>query len=229
VKKKSLLLILFVTLQKLYGADIQITDKNLEAYFTPEYNRAYYFCWDISTVSAVNLNNRHTIKTGLAMGAAGSAFDIKMFTSGETALNTRIPLYFSLTYKYNSLPEYEYHHHSMPLMASLKWKWAGFSLGCNFRLSSFSGEPPIFEPIPSASVYVFFINNDFLRLGLKSANFTDFTSGNLGAYFLNLNSVIRLNEKISLINEIEIRQSGSIALASNFYGLIYRGGAAFIW
>ena len=229
MKKKNLLLILFVVLQKLYGADIQITDKNLDVYLTPEYNRAYYFCWDISTVGSVNLNNRHTIKTGLALGAVGNNFDIKIFTAGETAPFARIPLYFNLAYNYNGLPEFEYHNHSIPLMASLKWKWAGFSLGHNFRLSSFFGEPLIFEPIPLASVYVFFINNDSMRLGLKSANFNDFTYGNLGAYFLNLNSVIRLNEKISLINEIEIRQSGSITLTSNFYGLVYRGGAAFIW
>jgi len=215
--------------QRLYGADIQITGKNLEIYFTPEYNRAYYFCWDVSSVGSVNLNDRHTIKTGLALGTVGSTFDIKMFTSGETALFTLVPLFFSLAYKYNGLPEYEYHNHSIPFMASLKWKWAGFSLGYNIRLSSFFGETPVFEPILTASVYAFFINNESLRVGLKTANFNDFTSGNFGAYFLNLNSVIRLNKKISLINEIEIHQSGSITLASNFYGLVYRGGVAFIW
>ena len=229
MKKKSLLLILFVVLQKLHGADMQITGKNLEVYLTPEYNRAFYFCWDISTIGSVNLNNRHTIKTGLALGAVGSTFDLKFFTSGETAPFAPIPIYFGLAYKYNGLPEYEYHDHSIPLMTSMKWKWVGFSLGYNFRLTSFLGEPSIFEPVLLASFYAFFINNDFLQIGLKSANYNDFTSGNLGAYFLNLNSVIRLNKKISLINEIEIHQSGSITLASNFYGLVYRGGAAFIW
>jgi len=70
---------------------------------------------------------------------------------------------------------------------------------------------------------------DSLRIGLKAANFSDFTSYNFGAYFLNLNSAIRLNKKISLINEIEIHQSGSSTLASTFYGLIYRGGVALLW
>ena len=229
MKKESLLLILFVVLQNLHGADIQITDKELVSHFTPEYNRAYYFCWDISTTGSLTLNNQYTIKTGLALGAAGSAFDIKMFTAGEAALPTRIPLYLSLAYKYNGLPEYEYHNHSIPLITSLKWKWAGFSLGYNFRFISFLREPPIFEPVVLISVYAFIINNDSLRIGLKAANFSDFTSYNFGAYFLNLNSVIRLNKKISLINEIEIHQSGSSTLASTFYGLIYRGGVALLW
>ena len=229
MKKESLLPILFIVLHNLYGADVQITGKDLEFHFTPEYNRAFYFCWDTSVAGSIDLNNRYTIKTGLALGAAGSAFEIKMFTAGEIAPFVRIPLCFSLAYKYNGLPEYEYHTHSIPLMTSLKWKWAGFSLGYNFRLISFFGEPPVFEPVLSASVYVFFINKDLLQIGLKAANYDDFTSGNLGAYFLNLNSVIRLNKKISLINEIEIHQSGSSTLASTFYGLVYRGGAAISW
>ena len=229
MKKEGLLLILFAVLQNLYGADIQITGKDLEAHFTPEYNRAFYFCWDISTVGSINLNNRYTIEAGLALGAAGSIFDIKIFTAGEMVLSSRVPLYFGLAYNYNGLPEYENHTHSILLLASFKKHWGGISLGHNFRFNSFLGEPPIFESGLLFSVYVFFINNDLLRLGLKAANFDDFTSGNLGAYFLNLNSVIHLNKKLSLVNEIEIRQSGSIALASNFYGLVYRGGAVFSW
>jgi hypothetical protein len=229
MKKKVLLLIFLIILQKLFGADIQITGKNLEVYVTPELNRAFYFCWDISTIGSVNLNNRYTVRTGLAMGTVGNAFELKMFVGGEAAPFTRIPLSFSLAYKYNGIPEYEYHNHSLPLLAALKWKWAGFSLGYNFRFSSFFGEPPIFEPVPTASVYAYFINNESLRIGVISANYNDFTSGNLGSYFLNLNSLIRLNGRIYVINEIEIHQSGSITLASNFYGLVYRGGVTFTW
>jgi len=222
VKKGSLLFILFVVLQNLYGVD-------LEAYFTPEYNRTLRFCWDVSTIGSVNLDNRYTLKTGLALGASGKTFDIKLFTSGEAAPFARFPFYVGLAYQYNGLPEYENHTHSIPLMTSLRWKWAGFSLGYNFRLTSFFGEPPVFEQAFLALVYVFLINNKFLRLGVKAANFNDFVSGNFGSYFLNFNSMIRLTKRLSLINEIELHQSGSVALASNLYGLVYRGGAAFTW
>ena len=215
--------------QKLHGMDVQFTGKELGFYFTPEYNRTFNFCWDISAVGILGLNNRYTIKSGLALGAAGSNFTVKGFVGGEVAPFISIPITFGLNYKYNSLPGYEYHGHAIMLLASLKGQRAGFSLGHSFRFNSFFGEPPVFEPAWSLSVYVLLVNNERLRLGLKASNFDDFSFGNMGAYFLNLNSVIRLNEKISLVNEIEIHQSGGIDLASNFYGIVYRGGAVFSW
>jgi len=229
MKKRLSLLILLMALQKLYGMDIQITGKDLGFYLTPEYNRAFNFCWDISAVGSIDLNNRFSLTGGLAMGTTGNVFDIDLFAGGETFFYAGIPIFISLAYKYNGLAEYENHTHSIPLLVSLKLRRVGFSMGPTFRFTSFFGEPPVFEPVLSISVYVFLIDNDFLRLGLKAANFDDFTHGNIGAYFLNLNSVVRLNKKLSLVNEVEIRQSGSVALAFNFYGFAYRGGVEFSW
>jgi hypothetical protein len=229
VNKIVFLVILFLVLQKLYGTDIEITDKELGSYVTPEFNRAFLFCWDISAVGALTLNNQYTIRSGLALGTAGINFDIKLFAGGEAAPFAGVPVSFGLDYKYNGLPKFENHTHSIVLLASYKTKRAGVSLGHNFRFTSFFGETAVFEPVFVYSFYVFFINNEFMQLGLKVSNFDDFISGNIGAYFLALNSAIRLNEKISLVNEIEIHQSGSIDLASNFYGIVYRGGAVFSW
>jgi hypothetical protein len=229
VNRLVFLVVLLLVLQELHGTDIQMTGKELGVYITPEFNRAFLFCWDISAVGALTLNNQYTIKSGLALGTVGINFDIKGFVGGEAAPFADIPVSFGLDYQYNGLPEFENHTHSIVLLASYKRKRAGVSLGHNFRFTTFFGEAAIFEPVFACSVYVFFINNELLQLGLKASNFDDFTSGNIGAYFLNLNSVIRLNKKISLVNEIEIHQSGSIALASNFYGIVYRGGALFLW
>ena len=223
------LVVLLLVIQKLHGADIQITGKELGVYVTPEFNRAFLFCWDIAAVGALTLNNQYTIRSGLALGTAGINFDIKTFAGGEAAPFAAVPVSFGLDYRYNGLPKFENHTHSILLLASYKTKWAGISLGHDFRFTSFFGETAIFEPNFACSVYVFFINNESLQLGLKASNFDDFTCGNIGAYFLNLNSLIRLNEKISIVNEIELHQSGSIALASNFYGIVYRGGALFSW
>jgi len=229
MKRKILLLILLAVFQKLFGMDIQITSKNSGFYFTPEYNRAFNFCWDISAVGSIELNNRYIIKSGFAMGTTGRVFDMDFFTGGEMFFNAGIPIYVSLAYNYNGIPEYENHTHSIPLLVSLKGQWAGISIGPNFRFTSFFGEPPIFEPILSISIYIVLIDSDFLRLGLKAANFDNFTFGNFGAYFFNLNSVVRLNKRLSIVNEIEILQSGSVTLASNFYGFVYRGGVEFSW
>jgi len=229
VKKKIILLVFLAVLQKLYSADIQVTGTDAGFYFTPEYNRAYNFCWDISAVGSVTLNDRHVINGGLALGAAGDTFDIKLFAGAETVFYTRIPIYVNLSYRYNGLPEYESHTHSIPLLVSLKWQRIGFYLGPSFRFSSFFGDEPVFESMVSLLVYVILFDDEHLRIGLKAANFDDFSIDNFGAYFLNLNSVVRLNEKLSIVNEIEMRQSGSVALTSNFYGFIYRGGVKLKW
>jgi hypothetical protein len=227
--RRLLLPLLLVGLQRLCWADVQVTGKELEFYAAPEYNRAFYFCWDVQAELSVMLNNRYVIRGGLAAGFTGNVFDMKSFAEGEAALFKRVPLYLSFAYKFNGLPEYESYSHSIPLLASLKWERAGVSLGPTFRFSSFFGGTPVFEPILSFSVYVFLVKNNFLKCALKCANFDDFSSGNFGSYFLNLSGVIRLGRKFSLVNEIEVHQSGSAALTSGFYGIVYRGGAAFSW
>jgi hypothetical protein len=229
VYKWFIIAILFLSLNKLHGTEINITGKEACFYVTPEFNRAFLFCWDIAAVGNVTLNERYTIKSGFALGTVGINFDIKGFAGGEAAPFAAVPVSFGLDYQYNGVPEFENHIHSLKLLVSYKRKWAGVSVGHNFRFTSFFGETAVFEPNYACSVYVFFINNELFRLGLKAANFDEFTVGNIGAYFLNLNSMVRLNEKTSIINEIETRQSGSVALASNFYGIVYRGGVLFSW
>jgi hypothetical protein len=229
VKKTIFLAVFLIVMRNLYGEDLQISDTETDFLFAPEYNRAFNFCWDISALGRIKLNGQHTIKAGIAMGAVRTVFEMKAFAGGEAALPVGIPLYIGLSYNYNGLGEYDHHVHSLPLLVSFQGKRLIAALGVNFRFVSFFGEPPLFEPILTASIYVAIIDTDFLRLGLKAANFNDFTYGNLGAYFLNLGTVIYLRENLSLLNELELHQSGSIALASNFYGIIYRGGVRISW
>ena len=229
VNKISLLPVLLLALQKLYGMDIEISGKELSSVLTLEYNRSFYFCGDIAASGAVKLNERYTVKSGFALGMSGINVDIKWFAGAEVALPVRIPFSIGLAYNYNGLPKYKTHTHSLPLLVSYQGRWAGVYLGTNFRFTNFLNEAPVFEPILLFSIYVNFIYNDRVRFGLKTANFDDFTYGNIGAYFLNLYSTVRLNQKLSLVNEIEMRQSGSIALSSNFYGFVYRGGVVFSW
>jgi len=209
--------------------DLHITGKELGFFYSPEYNRTFNFCWDISTAGIVKLNDRHTIKAGLAIGFVGTIFEIKGFAGGEAALPVNVPLYVGFAYNYNGLPEYENQTHSIPLLFSYKGKRVGAVLGITSRFSSFLDESPVFESIFSASVYVVFIKTDILQFKIEAANFNDFSYGNLGAYFLKLNNITKLSRRLSLINEFELHQSGSIALTSNFYGAAYHGGVMFSW
>jgi len=225
--KKIFFPLVLLIVSNLYAE--RTTDKELIFYFSPEYNRAFNFCWDISAVSSFTFNNRYTVKGGFAPGTLGNVFYLKAFAGGEVKLPFIIPVHIGLNYNYNGLPEYENHIHSLPLLVSLKWNRAGAALGVNFRFTSFSSGPVVFEPVLTASAYVNIINNDTLKMGLKIASFDDFYYGNFGSYFISFYSGVRLNERFSLINEIDLRQSGSIALAANFYGFVYRGGVKLSW
>jgi hypothetical protein len=84
------------------------------------------------------------------------------------------------------------------------------------------------------SGFVDFYQTDKIRIGMGCANFDNFLAGNMGSYFLEFYSLIRLAKpetlrRLSLINEIRIEQTGSVGLDSNFYGIAYRGGLVCRW
>jgi hypothetical protein len=229
MKIKIILFVFFMVMQNLFSMDFQITGKELDFFLSPEYNRTLNFCWNLSTAGIVKINDKYTLKAGLALGTVETVFEIKGFAGGEAALPFNIPLYIGFAYNYNGLSEYENHTHSIPLLLSYKWKRACAVLGINSRFSSFFGEPPVFESLLIASIYVIFIKTDIMQFGIEAANFNDFTYGNLSAYFLKFNNILNINKRLSIINEIELRQSGSITLASNFNGIAYHGGVTFSW
>lgn len=229
IKRSVIIFLFFMAAQISYGMDLKITGKEMGFFYSPEYNRTLNFCWNLSTGGIVRINDSNAIKAGLALGSVGTVFEIKGFAGGEAALPVSIPLYMDFAYNYNGLPGYENHTHSIPLLFSYKGERAGAVLGINSRFSSFLGEHPVFEPILVASVYVFIYKTDILQFKIEAANYNDFTYGNLGSYFLKLNNIFNLSKRLALINEIELRQSGSIALTSNFYGVAYHGGVMFLW
>jgi len=229
MRKIQLLLVLFAGLQRLYGMDIQITGGEMELRFVAEYNRTFLFCWNIAVAGALELNVRNDARAGIALGKIGDVFELKWFAGLATAPFASIPVRFAVGYIHNAIPDYEYRSDSLRLLISLERRRWGFTAGPAFRFSSFFGEPSVFEPDMSWSFHAFFINNEFMRLGLRIANFDDFVSRNMGNHFYNLNILVRLSQRITLVNEIEMQQSGSSVLASNFHGILYRGGLLFLW
>lgn len=225
-----LLWVLFLAvMSNLYAADNGKNITELQYCVTTEHDRAFNFCWDIAVSGAIKTPDRHSVKGGVTVGSTGSEFDVKAFAAAEASVFSYVPFFVSLAYLYNGLPEYENHNHTALPLLSFKWQRAGFSLGTSLRFTSFFGEPPLFESILAFSVYINIIDTNFLHLEFKAANFNDFSSGNLGAYYLALNSRMRLNRIITLINDFEVHQSGSIALAANVYRIVYRGGVVFSW
>ncbi|MCL2759502.1 MAG: hypothetical protein FWD22_04760 [Treponema sp.] len=209
---------------------LEITEKELEAFLRGEYNRSSTYCGDMSAAGGIELNNQYKIKSGVSVGKSAGLVDINAFTGAKYTPLSNVPhLAVSLAYIYNGLPVYETHTHSILPVISYNAERAGISIGPNFRFVSFFGEKPIFETILSFDIYFNFVNDETLAIGLSVGNFSEFYPKNMGAYSLSLNAIIRLDSNWSLINQLELMQSGGDGFSTTFYGFGWRGGAKYSW
>jgi hypothetical protein len=177
IKKGILTGLLLLLLSSIYSLDIAISRSELELKITPEYNRSFYFCWDIMAVGSLEINNLVTIKGGLAMGMTGITFDINTVISGEVDLPFWSPLFFGLGYTYNGLPGYKTNTHTLLPAVSVRGKWAGITIGPALRFTGFDSVV-IFEPLLAVSAFANFYNTEKLRIGIRVANFSEFMAGN---------------------------------------------------
>jgi len=222
-------LIFFICSWNVSSHDINVTEKKIEAYLRGEYNRTYCQYGEISSVGAIELDNRYTLRGGISSGMTAFYKDINTFINTGYSPFLKLPLNFSVSYIYNGLPEFKAHTHSIMPVVSYNARRAGVSIGSNFRLTSFFGESAIFESILSFYCHFNFINNNALNIGVGCGNFDDFHAKNMGAYSLNLYAAIRPNSCWSIINEIELMQSGGDGLATTFYGFACRAGVKYTW
>jgi hypothetical protein len=191
----------------------------------------------MSGIYSMELNNRFTASGGIALGVPGKSIEAKTlvcasfrpFAGMQAEIPAEVPLEISLAYVYNGLPAYQSHAHTILPLVSYNGERAGIAVGPGLRFTSFFGEPALFESILSFRAYACFLKKENFLLGIRIANFSDFYVGNMGSYSLCLYSAIRFNEQWSLTNELELVQSGSVALSANFYGIALRGGMRFTW
>jgi hypothetical protein len=232
MNRRGVTIFLFlICLYKLPALEIQITHKEAGSDFRLEANNSLGFGGDFSAFGDIELNDHFGAKAGFALGSLDREFEIKVFSSVCYTSLFDIPLNVTLLYNYDGLPgpSYNCHVHSLLPYVSYNGKWAGISVGANFRFTSFFGEPAIFESMLSFSGYVHFITSEKLLAGLRCANFSDFYIKNMGAYSLSLFYNIRITDQWSIANELEFMQAGSVGLSSDYYGFTYRGGVRFTW
>jgi hypothetical protein len=227
--RKIIILVSLICIQEIPALDIEITGKEAEAHIRGEYNRSYNFYGDISAIGAVELNNQLKFRTGVSIGRVEGVTDISIFTNARFGLPLKWPLGLGFCWIYNGLPEYETHSHTLLPVIYCSAKYAGITIGPGLRFTSFFKEPAIFEPTLSISVYANFVNNEKLRIGISIANFNDFQAHTFGFFSLRVYSAVQINRCWSLLNELELKQSGSDGLAAAFYGIALRGGARFAW
>jgi hypothetical protein len=217
----------------IHAFDIYLSRIEAEFDIKPEFNRVFYYSVDTSLSGALELNNYLTLGGGFSMGAEfadGNAVAVyNVFGRTGFRFPLSFPLKLDFSYIYNGMPHYKTGMHTILPLLSSRWKWAGFSLGTTLRYTVYDQDAPLFEAILAFLVFANFINTQNLRAGLRIANFSDFSAENMGTYFLNLNTTTRLGTYLYFINEIELHQTGSIGLASAFYGIAYRGGIKYQW
>jgi hypothetical protein len=130
-------LVFTLPLQGLFALDIDITERELGFNFRAEYNRTFQFCHDYTIFGGIELNSRHNIKTGFALGKLGAETEVKFFGSGHFASHAGMPLNFNLSYIYNGLPGFHMRSHNILSWLSYDWRRVGIAFGFNFRYTSF--------------------------------------------------------------------------------------------
>jgi hypothetical protein len=230
MKAKSAIIFLLITLISLNKIHaVEITESEIEAFLTGEYNRAFNYYGDISAIGSIKLNNMFVFKAGFSLGNAAGSINIETHTSAAIFPFSGIPLDFRVLYIYNGKPDYEKHSHTILPLVSFNTAVFGISAGFSLRFTSYFNEPAIFESVLSFSVYFNFINNDKLCIGMGIGNFNDFQAKNFGAYSLKLNTEIRLDKNWQIINDLELLQSGGDGLSTVFFGFGWRGGVRYKW
>jgi len=219
--------ILILCVRSVYG--IELTEKEIEARLIGEYNRGFEYNAGMSAAGGIELNKICKFRSGISFKKSEELSDLSLFLSGKYSPFSKVPVSFSLLYIYNNLYEYETSIHSVLPYISFNAKRAGVSIGLNSRFTSFFEEQPQFESILSSCVYFNFINKETLRIGVSLGNFDEFYARNISAYSFSINTLIRINNKWSIINDFELMQSGGDGLLSVFYGFGWRGGARFSW
>jgi hypothetical protein len=216
--------------------------REIHAGFTikPEYHRSFGFCQEFAAAGESLIGDSCGVQGGIALGKTGKEFDIDLFFGGSYLLPLPFTLKARFLYIYNTIPAYTYQTNTLFPSLSYRGKWGGAELGAAFRFIVFASEfPTIFEPVLGGR---FFLNFPFfkkVKLAAGFGNLSAFNVGNLGAYFLFVESRININEVrprenlrvplVSLISNLEIYQTGSTALAAVFQGIAWQGGLRFSW
>jgi len=208
------------------GTDISAIE--VQGFYRGEYLRSHNFLNEISAIGIIELKSNLAFKGGISVGR----------TITDTEINTLVginyspfsfPLSFNASYVYNGFPEYKAHMHSIIPFISYNTNRAGISLGSNFRFSNYFGGDAQFESILSFYAYWNFIYNDVLCAGIGAGNMNYFKAKNMGAFSLNFNASVQLNDNWKIINEIEWMQSGVDGLTATLYGMAFRTGVKYSW
>jgi hypothetical protein len=211
--------------------------------FKPELHRSFGFCQEFAAAGESLIRDSYGFQGGIALGKTGGEFDLDLFLGGSYRLPLPVKLQIRFLYIYNAIPAYIFKSNTLFPFLSFQGKWGGLDLGAACRFTIFDSDfPAIFEPVLGARIFLTFPFWERVKLAVGLSNFSLFNTGNLGAYFLFLENRVdisglrpfsRLKERggplVSLINNLEFYQTGSIGLTAAFQGFAWQTGFRFSW
>ena len=209
---------------------ITITHTEIEYFIISDFNRTFNYLGGFSLSGLIEFNHRVTVKEGVYLNCLPEDVNmIKIFTNATYRILKDWPLDAKLAWTYNGLPDYETHSHTIAPIISWNEKYYGISVGYGFRFTYFFGEGPEIEHILPVGIYVNFINDKKICVGMSLANYSDFQMDSFIAFALAAKVTLNIEDGFSIINEFELRQSGADGLTNIVYGVIWKGGVKLSW
>ena len=227
--QKIIPVLVFLCLQNISALDIELTGKEAAAYASAGYNRGFSGFGEAAFSGGVELNGQYAFGGGFSFEFAAGITDIKLAAGARVEPIKSVPFYITLAYMYNGLPQYNAHSQTILPLFAFNADRAGIAIGPGLRFTSYFKDKAVFDSMFNFSAYINFLIKEKLRMGICFANIDEWSVKNMGFYSLAVKSTWKINENWSLINDIILLQSGSVALSANFYGIAWRGGAKFTW
>ncbi|MDR2601513.1 MAG: hypothetical protein LBC53_03555 [Spirochaetaceae bacterium] len=202
--------------------------KEIYAAASAGFDSSFYQNYSFDLLSNLELNKGINIKSAFSFWVSGEAPETSLTLGGSYIFPLYKKLSFCAMYNFTNIPVYKNKMHVILPFVLLSGERSGVSLGAAFRFSSFYGQY-IFEPNFNFSVYYEFIRGEKYTLTAYFENFDDYKINNFNSYYIKINSVFKINEKLSLKGEVYLLQSGSGGLSADYYGTTLKIGASVLW
>ncbi|MDR1248185.1 MAG: hypothetical protein LBK63_02670 [Treponema sp.] len=227
--RKPVLLVLLILGLRTCGFALSLTKVELELAFLPEYNRSFYYSWDMAASGCLEFNDCFTLSGGTALGKIRGEQSAGVFAAAGYDLpffRRYFPLHLKFAYMYNKV--FEASTHTLLPTASVQWRYFSFSMGPALRFTLFDGSC-LRETALSFLARVNFYNTEKAAGGIGLGNTEAFEVRHQGAYSLCLHNRFSISKLISIASEMEVAISGNVGRIASVYGLAFKQGVIFTW
>lgn len=217
-----------------YPAEIEITNRELNVSLVNKYDRVFRYSAESSVALSLAFNDILAITAGFSAGGNYRHNKTNALAAMEFSLGFLRPRFFKYLfldffYQLEEFPKFETHCDSIVPALAIKGRVGGITIGWRKMWTSYYGEAPIGELMPAFKTFLYLIDARHFSFDIIFANYDLFYMGSYGAFYLGLNAVYKINDNVSIDNDLTLYQSGSVGFTGVFYGLSLRSGVKISW